>query len=169
MTTNEDWSEEELTPPSKSELKREMLALQNLGEKIVAMDHGTFTAFSIPDEDLRDAIIVARRINSREGRRRQLQYIGKLMRYTDTQVLQQGLDSISLGHREESHRFHELEELRDRAIKDGLAGVEEIMNQHPLADRQHLRSLIQQALREKKASKPPSAARKLFRYLKDLE
>jgi ribosome-associated protein len=163
-----DKDEEETIYVSKSEMKRDMLALQALGEAIVKLSPGQFATIPIDDETLADAILTARRIKHREGLRRQMQYIGKLMRKTDTEAIVIAYQKLQEGRKDEALKFHRLEQWRDTLIENGPGTVEEVMTKHPQADRQHLRQLIVQANKEKANNKPPAASRKLFRYLKGL-
>lgn len=158
---------EEDTGPSKSELKREMLALQKMGETIVKLSKGDLE--TIPMEHiLADAVTTARRIKSREGLRRQMQYIGKLMRTTDIQPIEQALLILENGRKQTAEKFHQLESWRDQLIEQGPNSIDQVIEKFPDADRQHLRQLIMQAIKEKKANKPPTTSRKLFRYLREL-
>lgn len=162
---------EELTEldarPSKSERKREMQALQELGEAIVGLSEGELA--SIPLEGLlAEAIAVARRITSHEGLRRQLQYIGKLMRESDTEAIEAAYQELMNGRQQLNQRFHLLEQLRDRLIAAGPNAMSEVLEDYPDADRQHLRQLISSAIKEREQNKPPAAARKLFKYLREL-
>ncbi len=165
---NGEENEVEIHEPSKSERKRQMRALQELGEKLVQLDAGALASVTIEDEDLNEAIAVARRIKSREGLRRQMQYIGKLMRKIDTDAIHTRLDELAGGRRETARRFHALESLRDEALQDPHNGIEAILVEYPQADRQHLRQLVRRASQEASTHKPPAAARKLFRYLREL-
>lgn len=160
--------EEEIIYVSKSELKRDMLALQKLGEAIVKLSQGQFDTIPLDDETLADAIHTARRIKHREGLRRQMQYIGKLMRKLDISAIEAAYQKLQDGRREDARKFHQLEEWRDQLIERGPSATEEVIEKHPHADRQHLRQLIMQSNKEKKLNKPPASSRKLFRYLKDL-
>ena len=153
--------------PSKSERKREMLALQELGEAIVALSDGEFA--TIPLEGLLlEAIQLARRLPLGEGRRRQLQYVGKLMRKVDTAPLAAAYEELQNGRQQRNQAFHQLEALRDRLLAEGVDAMPLVLERYPEADRQHLRQLITAATKERDAGKPPAAARKLFRYLRDL-
>jgi ribosome-associated protein len=155
------------TRPSKSERKREMQALQELGEAIVGLSEGELA--SIPLEGLlAEAIATARRITSHEGLRRQMQYIGKLMRESDTAAIEAAYQELQNGRQLLNQRFHLLEQLRDRLIEAGPNGMNEVLVDYPDADRQHLRQLIISAAKEKEQQKPPAAARKLFKYLREL-
>ena len=154
--------------PSKTAQKKAMLALQRLGEELVALSPRELAAVPMPPE-LADAVQEARRIKSREGKRRQLQYIGRVMRGIDPTAIEQALDDLKQGQRALAQRFHQLEQLRDELLAAGPEGTDRAMERYPTADRQHLRQLLRQAQREQAQDKPPAAARKLFRYLRELE
>jgi ribosome-associated protein len=153
--------------PSKSQAKREMEALQALGGQLVALKGDRLAKITMPD-DLRQAIRDAQRFTKHEARRRQLQYIGRLMRDIDPAPLQAALDEINGVSAAANARHHALERLRDRLLADeAVAG--EIAVSHPRADIQHLRQLRRNALKEQAAGKPPRAFRELFRVLRELE
>lgn len=154
--------------PSKSERKREMAALQELGEAIVKLSDGELATIPLEGE-LVAAVAVARRItNSHEGLRRQLQFIGKLMRQGDITAIQAAYQELQTGRQALNQRFHQLEQLRDRLIDAGPNALTEVLEEYPHTDRQHLRQLIAAATKEREQEKPPAAARKLFRYLREL-
>ncbi|KGE03218.1 ribosome biogenesis factor YjgA [Pseudohaliea rubra] len=155
--------------PSKSALKREMTARQNLGEALCALSPRELAAIPIEDPALAQAIAESRNITSRSARRRHLQFIGKLMRTVDPAPLQAGLDGLYRQRAENAAQHHELEALRDTLIDRGDAGLPAVLERFPEADRQHLRQLLRQARREQEAQRPPAAARKLFRYLRELQ
>ena len=159
--------EDEATAPSKSELKREMHALQKLGEAIVKLSKGDLATIPL-DPQLAEGINIARRIKSREGLRRQMQYIGKLMRTTDIEAIQQAMQVLEEGRKQSAEKFHQLEQWRDQLIEEGPNSLEQVIEKFPHADRQHLRQLIVQANKEKNQNKPPASSRKLFRYLREL-
>ena len=85
-------------PPSKSERKRQMLALQALGERLVGLSETELSTINIPDARLKEAVLEARRITARGGLKRQLQYIGKLMRSVDPTPIEAGLAAVSYTH-----------------------------------------------------------------------
>jgi len=151
---------------SKSELKREMTALQKLGEELVNLPAAKLEKIPM-DELLEDAVMLARRLKNREGKRRQLQYIGKIMRNIDSEAIQQKLDSCD--HQSQSFRQtqHKLEQWRDRLLCEGDTVISDLLNTYPGLDRQHLRQLIRQANKEASQSKPPAASRKIFKYLRE--
>lgn len=153
--------------PSKSERKREMQALQEIGEKIVKLSDGEFATIPLEGE-LLDAIVLARRLKSGEGLRRQLQFIGKLLRHADTSAIDAALQDLENGRALHNQRFHALEKLRDTLLAEGVSAMEKVLELYPHADRQHLRQLITTAVKEREQNKPPAAARKLFKYLREL-
>ena len=153
--------------PSKSQLKRDSQALQDMGAQLVDMPEGKLQKFDLP-ENLRDAIYEARRLKSREAKRRHLQYIGKLMRTVDIDLIIHTLEKMD--HQSQTYRQHfaQLESWRDRLINQGSPAIEDFIQHYPQADRQQLRNLQRQANREKESNKPPAAARKLFAYLREI-
>lgn len=157
---------DELEPKSKSELKREMTALQKLGEELVNLPAAKLAKIPM-NELLEEAVMLARRLKNREGKRRQLQYIGKIMRNIDSDAIQQKLESFH--HQSQSFRQaqHKLEQWRDRLISEGDTAISDLLNTYPELDRQHLRQLIRQAKKEASQNKPPSASRKIFKYLRE--
>ncbi len=155
--------------PSKSALKRRMLALQQLGQTLTGLSDKQLERIPIADERLRSAIVEARRITSRSARRRHLQLIGKLMRDVDPGPIEAALEALDRGRRAEAAAFHELEALREQMLAAGPEGVELALARWPRADRQQLRQLILQHQREAARGQPPAASRSLFRYLRDLQ
>lgn len=155
--------------PSKSAVKREMTALQELGVTLVGLSSRELARIPIEDEDLVRAIDLARSINSNSGLRRQMQYIGKLMRRIDAQPIARALEELHLDHQHSVDQFHELEILRDELLSHGDAGLSALLERFPEADRQRTRTLISQHRREQSNGKPPAAARKLFKYLRELQ
>jgi len=151
-------------PPSKTRRKHEMHALQDLGEALVALDPRRLQKLDLP-ERLVDAIVQARGIRAHEGRRRQIQYIGKLMRTIDPEPVQAALEDWAKGPREDNARFAALERWRDRLLAEPAA-LNEFVGAYPQADRRHLESLIHDANLERTRGGPPHRYRELFRQLK---
>jgi len=150
--------------PSKTQRKREMHELQGLGARLVELNPGQLDEIGLP-EDLRNAIEFAQRTTKHEARRRQLQYIGKLMRSVDPAPIREKLkiwDGVSVEHTAKQHR---VERWRDRLIEDESA-VEELLRAHPGIDARHLRALARKARAERAAGSPPRAYRELFRALR---
>ncbi|WP_136485112.1 ribosome biogenesis factor YjgA [Vibrio sp. H11] len=158
--------EEEIILVSKTELKNDMIELQKLGEELVALKPSALAKFPLPD-DLAEAIKDAQRFKN-EARRRQLQYIGRLMRNIDPEPLQAALDKLRNKHSQSSAVLHKLEQLRDRVVEEGDSAIEDVMEMYPEADRQRLRQLARQAKKEKQANKAPKASREIFQVLKIL-
>lgn len=161
--------EEPDSAPSKSALKRQMLALQALGESLLALNDKQLARIPIDDERLLQALRETRQIRSNSARRRHLQFIGKLMRDIDAEPIERALQAMHQARRQETDAFHELEQLRDDMLAAGPAGVELALARWPEADRQQLRQLALQHQRELQRNKPPAASRKLFRYLRELQ
>ena len=155
-------------PPSKSQLKRDAGALKQLGIDLLDVPESAWLALKLP-EDLLAALREAKRLHARGAHKRQLQYIGKLMRDIDPEPIQQYFEQRRLKTRQQAQAHHALEDWRDRLIEDGDRAVEAFMLQHEQADRQHLRQLIRQVRKERAHNKPPKASRALFRYLRDLQ
>ncbi|NWN83632.1 MAG: DUF615 domain-containing protein [Halomonas sp.] len=153
--------------PSKSQLKREMQALQTLGEQVIAMTPGERARFPLSD-DMLAAVEETSRIRSHEGRRRHMQYIGKLMRREDLAAIRDVHDEIEQETLRRDHAFHRLETWRDRLVDEGDPAVEAFIADYPDADRQALRQLIRNARREHAKGKPPASARKLFKLIREM-
>lgn len=152
--------------PSKSALKREMTELQALGEELAGLSRDQLKKIDLPD-DLRDALRDAQRFTQHEARRRQLQYIGKLMRGLDAEPIRAALDDIKGVSAAANARMHALERLRERFLADEKV-IAEIAEMHPGADLQQLRQLRRNALKEQELNKPPRAFRELYRVLREL-
>lgn len=175
---DEDWLDEvpendidkdeddEIIWVSKSEIKRDAEALKDLGAELV--DLGKNALDKIPlDADLRAAVELAQRIK-KEGRRRQLQLIGKMLRQRDPEPIQIALDKLNNRHNQQVALFHKLEQIRDRLIDEGDDAISLVLELYSQADRQQLRSLIRNAKKEKATNKPPKSARQIFQYLREL-
>jgi ribosome-associated protein len=157
----------EYSGPSKSQLKREMAALQDLGAELAALSKERLARIDMPDR-LRDALLDAQRFTKHEARRRQMQFIGRIMRDIDAAPLRAAMDEIRGVSEAANIRQHRLEKLRARLMEDE-AVFAELARDYPGADMQHLRQLRRNALREAEQGKPPRAYRELFRELRDLE
>ena len=155
--------------PSKSELKRRMTALQELGVALTRLSDRELAQIPIEDQRLHQAIAEVRRNTTNSARRRHMQFIGKLMRDLDPAPIQAALDALYRSHQAETDRFHELERLRDEVLATGDDGVQTVMERWPDADRQQLRQWVRQHQRECANGQPPAASRKLFKYLRELQ
>ena len=161
--------EQEYERPSKSELKRQMDELQKLGAQLVAEPRDRVKRVPMP-EDVKDAILECQTITNHEGRRRQLQFVGKKMRSLteeEVAVIQRTIDSWKGASKAETAALHALERRRDKLLADDTA-LTKLLEEHPELDVQQLRTLIRNARKEQLESKPPKAYRELFQILKEL-
>ena len=155
-----------LEPPSKSRRKREMQALQDLGEQLVALSPERLKKVPLP-ETLYEAIRAAQGFKM-EARRRQLQYIGKLMRKIDPEPIQAQLEIFAGNSAAEVAKMHRLERLREQLLEDEQI-IGTIADTWPGADLQYLRTLRRNALKEREAARPPKSFREIFRVLRELQ
>lgn len=157
------YGEEEFT--SKTQLKQASEELKKLGLELVGLTKGELQKTPL-DEELKDALAVAAKINrKKEGFRRQIQLIGKLLRQRDVAPIKLALDKLRNDHSHAVKLFHDLEKQRDFLLKNGDDGVQNLMQNHPQLDRQKLRQLVRTAAKEAAQNKPPAASRELFKYL----
>ncbi len=152
--------------PSKSAVKRQMTGLQKLGEQLVDLPKDTLNRLQLPDI-LRAAVDEARRIRSHSGLRRQMQYIGRLMRSIDAGPIASQLQQWQEHRNEDRDRFHQLEHLREALVADD-ARLTDFLAHYPSADSQGLRTLIRNARREQERALPPRSRRELFRLLREI-
>ena len=134
---------------SRTELKRESDELQDLGKELLTLRTDLFNRLGLPDK-LADALAEARRITNFEGKRRQMQYVGKLMRKLEPAVVQavrDALDEQRSGSAKEKLALHQAEQWRDRLIAQDGAQAEWI-DLYPDTDIQQLRALIRQARKD---------------------
>jgi ribosome-associated protein len=159
--------EDEQEKPSKSQVKRDMHALQELGENLIKLTKPQLEKIPIPAE-LRTAIDEARRIKSRSALRRQKQYIGRLMREIDSEPIRKAYEALQLGASRANLLFHQLEKWRDRLIEEGDEAVELFIQDYPHTDRNRLRQLVRNCNKERKTETMPKTSRALFRYLREV-
>jgi ribosome-associated protein len=160
------WNVQAEEKPSKTERKRAMHELQALGERLVGLNPGQLAAIALP-EDLHDAVEQARRITKHEARRRQMQYIGRLMRAVDPEPIREKLKAWDGISTEETARVHRIERWREELIDDdGAIGA--LVHAHPGIDIQRLRALVRNAREERNTGRQPRAFRELFRTLRDI-
>lgn len=169
MNTDESYEDEDLGP-SKSEIKRQMHARQDLAEILADLSLDALKTVPL-EESLRDAIRETHRIKSFGAIKRHKQYLGKLMRNLDEEQLsaiQLRLDAISGVSKAETAKMHHLEKMRDDLIKDD-AELTKLIASYPDLDIQNLRTLIRNARKERELNKPPKAYREIFQLLKSLD
>ena len=155
-----------IEPISKTKLKAEADALQEIGVKLVALPNSKLTQLDLP-ERLVDAINEAKRITANGATRRQKQYIGSLMREIDVAPIVEQMEKWEGKNTAENAYFHNLERWRARLIEDEGA-LSEFIQQYPNVDSQQIRTLIRNARREASANKPPKSSRDLFKLLREI-
>lgn len=166
MQNNSEKDVDQVAQPSKTRRKKEMHALQKIGEQLVALDIKQLNELDLP-EILMDALLEAKQIHKHGARRRQMQYIGKLMRKIDVISFQEKLAiwrNIDLQHTAHQHL---IEHWRNRLLTDEKAFTD-FGQKYPAADIQRLRMLVRKAHKEQLASKPPKSFRDLFHELKSI-
>jgi len=159
--------EDEYERPSKSERKRRSDDLQALGEQLIDLPQSELDALPLP-ENLREAVLLARRITAHGGLYRQKQYIGKLMRKIDAEPIRAALAAKRERERREALKFRRIEQWRDRLLSGGETAIEQLAREvaAPL-DVHALGELVQRAREERARGAPPHASRQLFRAIKE--
>ena len=154
---------------SKSSLKRDADALQKLGAKLIDLKPNQLAGVEM-DETLRDAIEEAKRLKPRSGAmKRHFQYIGRLMRFEDPDAIELAINGCDMEHEEYNKVFHRLERWRDRLLANDEGMLDVILSEYPQTDMQYLRQLIRNTQKEIATAKPPLTAKKLFKYLREVE
>ena len=158
--------EGEELPPSKTKIKKQMHELRDLGKELTELGKDQLAQLDIPD-NLRDAIREMKNINKFGAQRRQIQYIGKLMRDIDPAPILAKLDVWKGRSQQHIAYSHLLERWRDRLMeRDGA--MTELLAAHPGADAQRLRSLVRNAHKEAESGKPPKNYREIFQVLREI-
>lgn len=152
---------------SRTQKKKNDRALQKLGESLAALSAEQLDVMDMPDE-LREALDFARQTTSHGARRRQMQYIGSLMRGIDAEPLQRAMDNLRLGDLQAAAKFKRIERWRDGLAAGDLSIIDEIMAVHPATDRQRLAQLARNARKQVDVGEKTKTGRTLFRYLKGL-
>jgi ribosome-associated protein len=153
---------------SKSQVKRELHGLQELGQRLALLKPDLLERMPLSDA-LRRALAEAPKHTAHIARKRHIQFIGKLMRDQDIEAILALVDQLDASTRQYNERFHALERWRDRLIEGNDQTLESFVVDYPGTDRQHLRSLIRHAQHEAAHNKPPAAARKVFKYIRELD
>ncbi|MDR2195899.1 MAG: DUF615 domain-containing protein [Gallionellaceae bacterium] len=153
-------------PLSKTKVKQQMLALQELGEQLVALGDDRLRELDLP-ERLLDAIREMKKIGKFGAQRRQMQFIGRLMREVEPEPIIAKLEIWNGTSRQHTAYLHRLERWRDRLLESDAA-LTELLAEHPGADAQRLRALIRNAQKEKELMKPPKNYREIFQVLREI-
>jgi ribosome-associated protein len=151
---------------SKTQRKRAMQELQDLGEELVALTPEKLAGLELPTR-LLDAVLDAKRISKFGALRRQMQYVGRLMREADADSIRSQLDVWKGTSVAETARLHAIERWRTRLVAEEPA-LGELLVEFPHADAQRLRTLIRNVKREAAANKPPRSFRELFQELREI-
>lgn len=162
----EEMDEEVELGPSKTKIKKQMHELRDLGKELTELSKDQIAQLDIPD-DLRDAIREMKNINSFGAQRRQIQYIGKLMRNVDPAPIIAKLDAWKGKSQQHTAHLHHIERWRDRLLESDGA-LTELLAAYPQADAQRLRSLIRNAIKERELQKPPKNYREIFQVLREI-
>lgn len=161
---NEDaWADDEL-PKSKTQVKKEMLALQELGEKLTELTPAQQARIPMGDK-LSKAVTEARKITQNSARKRHFQFIGKLMRNADSDAIAQAFEAVREDQHKSIRQHHQIEQWRDRLLNDDSA-LSSFIEQFPDCDRQQLRQLLRASQKEIHQEGPPTNTRKLFRFVR---
>lgn len=154
--------------PSKSQRKRDALAVRALAAELVALDDPHLRRLPL-DEAIRRAVLDARSIRSHIARKRQLQYLARLLRREDVTAIGDAMASFRAEARQLTVRHRRAEAWRDRLLSAGDAALAELIEARPGLDAQSIRQLQRSANREARDGRPPAASRTLFRLLRDLD
>ncbi len=156
---------------SKTQRKAEADQLQQIGKSLVALPDDRVKQLNLP-EALYEAIVEAKRISSNGAIRRQMQYIGRLMRDIDSTPIVEQLAKWEGKNQEENARFHALERWRERLISEAATSSNDVLQafvtQYPNDEIQRLRHLIRNAYQEQSSNKPPKSSRELFKLLREI-
>ncbi|MEZ7198840.1 ribosome biogenesis factor YjgA [Pseudodesulfovibrio karagichevae] len=153
--------------PSRSQLKRDMTSLQQLGADLAALGDKVIREAGLPPE-VEKALLLLKTITKHEARRRHMQYVGRLMRTFDTAHARELVETARLGHQVKTKAFQRVEDLRDRLVDGDDELLQSLFEAHP-EEGQRLRQLTLGARRENANNKPPKDTRALFRLLRDIE
>lgn len=154
-------------PPTKTELKRQAHALQDLADRLIGAPEALVQALALP-EKLADALILARRITSHGARLRQRLFIGKLLRGVDTEPIRAALDATAQAARVDAARFKRAERWRDGLVERGPEAMAEFLTEFPQTDRERLAALVAAARAERDGGSASGKRRELFRFIQQL-
>lgn len=153
---------------SKSQRRRDALEVKSLASRLIELPAARLALVPL-DEQLRSEIEHARRMKAHGARKRQLQYVAKLMRRDDPEPILDALEAFENEARHLTARHHRSEAWRDFLLENGDRAVGSLLEKRRDADAQTIRQLLRNAAREAKSNKPPAAARSLFKLLRELD
>lgn len=153
---------------SRTQKKKAAQALQKMGEQLIGLNDTQLDALALP-KDLQEAVVTARGIKKHEALRRQVQYIGRLMREADAAVIAKGLKRIQLQGDAQRRQFKQIELWRDELVAGDADRYKWLLDRFSEIDRPFFSKLVRKARSHDAPLKARKAARKLFRYLSQLE
>jgi ribosome-associated protein len=168
MDESKEFPEFEELPVSKSQRRRDALEVRSLAARLIELSPALRAQLPL-DEDVCTAIEQARAIRSNVARKRQLQFVAKLLRRADPEAIREAMAAFDSEARKLASRQHRSEAWRDHLLVAGDAAVGVLLTQRPGSDDQRLRQLIRKARKEGSGDKPPAAARVLFRLLREMD
>ncbi len=154
--------------PSKSQRKRDALAVRSLAAELIDLPNARLQQVPL-DEDVRQAVRETRQIRSNIARKRQLQYVAKLLRHEDLEPVAEALEAMRGEARQLTARHHRAEGWRDHLLAGGDPALSGLIAACPDIDPQSIRQCLRAAAREARDGKPPAAARRLFRLLREYD
>lgn len=152
---------------SKTQVKRELHDLQELGRRLTELKPAQLEKLELTDK-LRRALEEAHRHTARGALKRHLSFVGKLMRDQDIEAIQAYIDRLDSSSQVHAQHFHHLEKWRDRLLTGKPEEQDAFVALHPETDRQQLRQLVRQGVKEAAENKPPAASRKLFKMIRGI-
>jgi ribosome-associated protein len=172
MTESKENFDETAGLTSKSQRRRDALEVKTLASRLIGLSPALLAQVPL-DESLRAAIGEARSIRSNVARKRQLQFVAKLLRRVDLDPVRLALEALGADARQLSGRQHRAEAWRDHLVAAGDSALSDLLLRRHDADAQSLRQLMRQHMRkarpEADAGRPPAAARALFRLLREMD
>ncbi len=153
---------------SRTQAKKQRKELEELGKQLIGLSAAELKSAPLT-EQLRDAAVDGQRMK-KQAYRRQLLYLGRLLSELGEEVdaVRDFVEGGRRRDRSEDQAFHALELWRDRLLAEGDAAIDQLVGEHPQADRQRLRQLVRKAQEEREQERPPAAARRLFKDLREL-
>ncbi len=155
--------------PNKTQIKKDIAVLLALGEEISTLPSAQITALSLPVK-LETAIREIAKMPHKSARKRQLKYVAQQFYKMESEI-EPILEKVAKFKNQSSHatrEHHIVERWRERLLNDGHEALTKLLDDYPHADRQQLRQLVRNAIKEKETAKPPKSSRQLYRHLKTL-
>lgn len=152
---------------SKTSLKKQSTDLQKLGRTLSQLSPRELDSLQL-DPELRSAVDHARRISRGSALKRQIKFIGGLLRVMDAHPVRESLAALKMQSNREIRHHHRLENWRERLLEDGDSAIGDLVDEAPTVDRQRLRQLVRKARKEGAQDKDPHATRALYRYLREV-